>query len=131
MKQFLPYELAFLFKEKGFDEDCMAYWSSNDIWGNTLPSPELCLEGDATNEIIGVMSGEYPKAPTYDQAIDYLLSKGISVQWDAIPYMPFDNFSVYILMFEEDMWFPHYKEDGFKDRYTALQAGFKHALNLI
>jgi hypothetical protein len=74
-KLFVPYELAILAKEKGFDEPCLAYYDLEDS-NNLKPIPMF-------NEINGFNSNSNKlmiSAPLYQQLIIWLMqNKGLEL----------------------------------------------------
>ena len=80
---FVPYELALLAKENGFDEDCLAYWELFDnswngygAWGGIT----VLYEEDDLRLILTVneLKSYYRnliKAPLYQQLIDWFREK--------------------------------------------------------
>lgn len=75
---FVPYELAVLAKEKGFDEECFGTW---DIWDERNPPRLLVMTYPY------YLGQEYAKrfhktciiAPLYQQLIDWLHLKGFNL----------------------------------------------------
>jgi len=80
---FVPYEIALQLKEKGFDEECLAcftskisdnnfnqFWYSEQIWDNSdlHPNPRLCRNSDFGN--INSCT-----APLWQQAVDWFREK--------------------------------------------------------
>jgi hypothetical protein len=65
---FLPYELALMAKEKGFDEPCMAYYNDDKI---------LCIKKG--NPLSGIINQDCHRlniiAPLYQQLIDWFREK--------------------------------------------------------
>lgn len=79
--QFVTYEIALKLKELGFDESCLAcftsrlsgkdfteFWFSDQIWGNSdfHPDVRICKNTDFTNE-------KSCTAPLWQQVIDWFI----------------------------------------------------------
>lgn len=79
---FLPYELALIAKQKGFNEPCLGYWEIDNLGTNLfIPSHPCRFEETAVNQVT---------APLYQQVIDWLREKGIR-----ICESPLNGWSVY------------------------------------
>lgn len=75
IKEFVPYELALLLKELGFNEPCLAYW-----FNETPPNPEgqciVCSQKPWNNtKITNSIIREYCWAPLYQQAFRWFREK--------------------------------------------------------
>lgn len=66
---FVPYELALLAKEKGFNELCLACYSSS---GEIMQDGYYSFSKPARNE---GNRPEYPTAPLYQQLVDWFREK--------------------------------------------------------
>lgn len=70
-KIFLPYTIALLAKQKGFDEPCLAYYCCSDVLhydlGNQADEEDLHLNSR--------LSSISQAAPTYQQLVDWLREK--------------------------------------------------------
>lgn len=119
---FVPFELAELMKEKGFDEDCMAWYSLRDSYNNDKKD----FENIRT------------PAPTYQQCTDWLREKHGMVIAIAVfkhkesnqelNYWPKIHFLISdVVSTDTADW-----EGGDSvDYYQALAAGIEQALTLI
>ena len=80
---FIPYEIALQLKQKGFNEECLAcftskttdsnfnqFWFSEQIWENSdlHPNPRICKNSDFGNE-------KSCTAPLYQQVVDFFRDK--------------------------------------------------------
>lgn len=116
---FVPYNIAFLAKEKGFDEECFGKYfiKKKEFRLNSLGHPNNYNDGSYGQ---GIFS-----APMYQQIIDWFELKGVYLyafksygvwQWKRDIANSTDTFS---------------KGDGFKDKYKALNEAIKEAFKLI
>lgn len=71
---FLPYELALKLKEKGFDEKCLGGYSATDEHEFDFLFRISQVPIRKNSQVSFVL------APTYQQAIDWLYEKGISLE---------------------------------------------------
>lgn len=75
---FLPYELAVIAKEKGFDDECLYAWVERDDLsdypeiGTFLEEPDEFPSWTDYNKYDSLCS-----APLYQQIVDFLIEKGI------------------------------------------------------
>lgn len=88
-EQFATYEISLKLKELGFDESCLAcftsrlsgkdfseFWFSDQIWGNSdfHPDVRICKNTDFTNE-------KSCTAPLWQQVIDWFMEeKGLVIE---------------------------------------------------
>jgi len=144
-KQFVPYELALKFKEKGFDEDCLRYYGLKRYSLTTEYATDI---GELlTDSVLRYLSSyqkdlELLKSPLWQQVI----------QWFRDNHdIHIDNDNNYSL---ESYWWNNGKGCGFKERvrikkfsyyinrgdfqtkyyespYEALEEAIEHALTLI
>jgi len=79
---FIPYELALLAKEKGFDEPCFAYY---DLYGHYHFNIS-----DDTNDVVSITNGlAIDAAPLYQQIVDWFREKHhiiIDISYDFMCY---------------------------------------------
>lgn len=81
---FIPYELALLAKEKGFDQNCLAFWSTQPK--RTGDPIQLCITDSLHGYSPVAIDAEFLRpyeilAPLYQQIIDWFREKhGIIVQ---------------------------------------------------
>ena len=129
--QFVPYQIAKTLKEKGFDEECRFHYDvefKECTWN-------IEFEPLKNSEIIrGYYKLTYPmiSAPTYQQAIDWLETKGIYVIPDLI-----------ILISTPIEWIGRvkivngyhldivYSSNPFQNKYEALTSAIEEALKLV
>lgn len=71
-EQFIPYEQALEFKELGFNEQCMRFWSSKN--GGTLVLPQRINNMHNTVNSSTELAG-YCSAPLWQQAFDWFREK--------------------------------------------------------
>ena len=72
---FVPYELSVKLKEKGFDEDCIAYYDVED--GNALKPIPM---GQEINAFRSNTNSLMVATPIYQQVVDWLYEKGVSLE---------------------------------------------------
>lgn len=123
---FVPYELAVLAKQKGFDEDCLKFYYG-DGWG--LTSDSIFKTSSDSNPI---------DAPTYDQLQNWLRTKHkiyielIIDGWQDDTNVSDEYIGYRALIWEIGKPKPHHNDDlGMSDYYTILQVALKDALNRI
>ena len=99
-EQFVPYEIANILKEKGFDEPCFGYYQNNELIINALSNYEL------DKYKLGIA------APLWQQAINWLKSKGILITelWDGWEYAKL----------EEDFTYVQTKEQAIEHALTLI-----------
>lgn len=91
---FIPYELAVIAKEKGFNEPCFTYWYTTNWQNPKLHGKDVCFSG-YTN---------YPDsntiAPLYWQIIEWLKEKDLLVceelTWDWCIYRISNGQNLYL-----------------------------------
>lgn len=74
-KEFVPYEISCSLIEKGFDEECLAYYSSN---GDLMPKKDRSLKSGIKTQDCHELN---VLAPMYQQAIDWFYGKGIHIMY--------------------------------------------------
>jgi len=126
---FIPYKLAVIAKEKGFDEPCFMYYDSND----------KSLDDFHSNEIIPPFTLEkfsgtgYLPCPLYQQIVDWFREKHkllieVNFNGDEIFYFIIRKHEVY----GEELH-KSYDEDfhGSVDYYRTLNKAIEEAFKLI
>lgn len=110
MKEFCSYEISNLLKEKGFDEDCLAYYhsSNNELIVNNIPNYSL----EKYN--LGIA------APLFQQAIMWLMKK-LDLKFPYIKFVIFSDCSGYI----------ESTDDNICIMFVDLGNSILEALNLI
>ena len=106
---FLPYHLAVLAKEKGFNEDCLAYYDATKLFWIRQNYHES-QEGEIT-------------APLYQQIVDWLRTKNISIT----EYLT--NLPTNIFLVKQGTNLPA-RHFGIS-YYSAFDKAIEEALNLI
>jgi hypothetical protein len=128
---FLPYELALIAKEKGFDEDCIA------MYFKTSKKLSIDSKNLLSNKICSGIT-----APLYQQIIDWLLEKHqISIEPQINPDLRWIiDFVPNILLTHEGSgnftFFTGSKKlnndyQGFNTKYEALNKAIEEAFKLI
>lgn len=115
---FLPYELAIMCKEKGFDAPCFAFYQ----WIR-LKKPSLYYEGD-TGERFPFINSEWLKeyqsdcaAPLYQQVIQWL-----NTHHQILIQESFDGWRVFTNPHEPQLEkYSHTKGDAIKHALTLIQ----------
>ena len=91
---FLPYNLALLAKEKGFDEECLARWENfSDSWNNysmwggisEIEKEEENFKLLLTENLLENYYKNVIKAPLYQQVIDWFREKH-GIQFAEFPW---------------------------------------------
>lgn len=101
--QFVPYEIAFVLKEKGFDEPCLALYDSHKtlLLGN---KPEYLISNEKANYIFGNDKVTVILAPLWQQVIEWFRAKhDIHIDND-------NNYSM------ESYWWRNGSDSGFKEK---------------
>lgn len=85
-EQFVTYEIALKLKELGFDEECLAIYTHNNEHYTAgtffLHTPHPFTIEELIPEVQDIReSAVYILAPLWQQAIDWLFSNGIAVQF--------------------------------------------------
>lgn len=148
-KLFVPYELALLAKEKGFDEPCFAAWFKYTILNDKkieLTKPKDSIYGEnflfknsleifIDNSISGKGDGAKCSAPLYQQLVDWFREKHklyIEVSWittnDEINHKV--NFW-YMITKEDVLEFDLESPKEFDSYYEALNKALTEAFKLI
>lgn len=125
---FVPYNLAALLKEKGFNEPCFAWY--------TLVTEKLTLSTSMVEH--GQIYKDYSLAPTYDQVLDWLRVKHkIYIELIIDGWQDDENVNEEYIGYRAFVWQvgkskPHHNDDlGMSDYHTILILAIKHAINLI
>ncbi len=120
--KFVPYEIAVLAREKGFDEPCFGYFTDTecklfvDIRGE-----------DITNSTFGF----YPTAPLYLQLVGWFYLKGLDISV-AVSYS--GKFTYTIWTINEDAakgWKRGNGNYGYETRELGYQKAFEEAFKLL
>jgi hypothetical protein len=122
---FVPYELAVLAKEKGFDERCLGYWnySSNEINSRFI------------THVIGIQPSSYPDRVCcilYQQLVDWFREKyEVDIRID--PH--YDNSRFYgwcykVDRFRTDEWYM-FNQGFYEDHLKCKEHAIKEAFKLI
>lgn len=128
-KLFVSKELAVKLKEKGFDEECLAYWSEGELFAKTSNG----IKSGIKNQDL------YPTkylAPTHQQVIDFFREKH-NLVLDV--FQEFNGTDAYTGFWEVDISeLRNYKqphilviEETFETYYEALNKAIESALTLI
>ena len=116
---FLPYELALKLKEKGFNKECLGGYSD---------TKELKI----TRVICQSEINGFCLAPTYEQAIDWLYEKGISLEIYTCSEDGGKSFNHLIRKVRKKLYKLRALENKFvSDRSEAFNKGITEALKLI
>jgi len=88
-KLFVPYEIAMLLKEKGFDEPCFGYFPNVE----NSDKNRIHMDHDPEYAKNSMLRGSAFSAPTYDQALDWFRERWIWVSvnlfyYDGVHYLP-------------------------------------------
>jgi len=125
---FVPYELALLAKEKGFNEPCLAAYRPED--NNELKSYE---QGDLM-DLKGFKPSDFNSeflvsAPLYQQLVDWFREKGIYISIEC----DYDISGGYNRGYTPCVNGIHhfYEGDCFIEYYNALSIGITEAFKLI
>ncbi len=118
---FLPYELAVIAKEKGFNEDCLKYYD----YDKTLKDPNMVTVGRCNNELFVDLCA----APLYQQITDWFLD---SHNLDIVVYYSkgVNCFQYYITDIKSNRGINTCDKE-YKTKYEALNAVIKEVLNII
>ena len=121
---FMPYELALQLKEKGFDEPCLAYWST---YNKSIP--ELVINEQSKGN--WSLKEDYCTAPLYQQVIDWFETKGIYISINTACYsVPIwsdwcvQRIEPYTEVFSE-------QDESYENKYEALNKAIEEALKHI
>lgn len=119
-KLFIPYELALLAKEKGFDEPCFAYWNDSIL---LYQFPKNSWHGYEDIEQINFnVDEEDIAAPLYQQIIDWFDQKGIDIEkpkLTVLGYLP------HVYQNESCKWQGDYCDTKYQAYNKAIEEAFK------
>lgn len=98
-KTFVSVEVAKLLKENGFNDECIAYYCVNKNFEESIikfipENYELKISLDGHNEIRTVVNNEFTTsitAPTYFEAIEFLLEKGYLINCNTNKEFVYDD----------------------------------------
>lgn len=123
-ERFVPYELAKLLKEKGFDVPCNFCTSLNDEDKNLA----FCSNPRNFNA-----HGRYINRPTYQMVIDWLESKDIIISIIASSCQIDLLYEYEIIKLDKERfgYISQKCEDNFSTRWDALEDAIKWCLNNI
>ena len=119
---FLPYELALIAKQKGFNEPCLGYWEIDNLGTNLfIPSHPCRFEETAVNQVT---------APLYQQVIDWLRDEyNLHISMQTIVNEP-NNFGWSMFKGAKYSCENSTNESG-KNYYEALAEAIEQAFKLI
>jgi hypothetical protein len=119
---FVPYEIAVIAKEKGFNEDCLAMYNHSNIISNPSINP---IKNDCFFEIES--DKDRCSAPLYQQLIDWFREKHKQFIIIIPKATPSDSvvYYQYVGVIKYD-W-----EDCYEDYYEALNKALEEAFKLI
>jgi hypothetical protein len=117
---FVPYEIAFKLKEKGFDEPCIGYFNRYKKWNNY---PFFTIDDGNLNNL---------PTPLYQQVIDWFREKHrIHIKID-IQDVQLDWYCYDVLVVKESAYMNDLLTDmNFKTYYEALDKAIEETLKLI
>lgn len=129
---FVPYKIALKLKEKGFDDNCFAYYRS--IYPNDLTYLSNWKTGQLSirnSEDFKYDSYYGCSAPLYQQVIDWFETKGIYISINTACYsVPIwsdwcvQRIEPYTEVFSE-------QDESYEDKYKALDKAIEEAIKLI
>ena len=122
MKQlFVPQDIALMAKEKGFDEECISFYSNGVLNISRIESFDWCI----VNSEMEKQGLNYVSAPLYQQLVDWFRNKhGIVIWIETAPYAHTFNFRFYIET-SDNRQEGHKSKDYYKVYNEALIEGFK------
>jgi hypothetical protein len=115
---FVPYELAVKLKEKGFDEECLAFYMGKKLQICTYTFSDRNINSSFSTDV-KLCSG-----PLYQQVIDWFDDKSIDIEKPikcSLGYLP------HVYQYKMCMW----QGDYYKTKYEALTKAIEEALKLI
>lgn len=128
---FVPYKLALMLKEKGFDEPCMSYYFPDGGFMEAAEEDDTRFPGDLRFYEYSNSEGENIAAPLYQQVIDFLETCGIYIRtypsllsypvwwdWELQIKLPYK-----IISSKDD--------EQYKNKYEALNKAIEEALKLL
>lgn len=122
---FIPYELAVIAKEKGFNEPCLARYDIDKTISQTnIESNSNGFNEQVTNDNLLVMVA----SPLYQQIIDWFREKhNVIIYVDARNDLKFKGVRKYYI---RDIWRENYT-NSFNNHYEALNKAIEDALKII
>ena len=121
---FVPYEIALLAKEKGFDKACFGYYLT---FGNNELMPVVM----AFDEFKPLSYNVYLSAPLYQQLVDWFYTKGIDI---GVSVSTTGMFQYYIWLIKDDAakgWERTGGIYGIESRNLAYIKAFEEAFKLL
>lgn len=117
---FVPYEIALILKQKGFDEPCLGWWWIN---GDIFYSGDIAVQYLKDNA-----SSNGCSAPLYQQVVDWFReAEGVHIHikrdWDNGNMLGFEG------IVETDMGVEY--TETYPTYYEALTEAINQALNII
>lgn len=132
-EDFIPFELAVKLKEKGFRENCLAYYTNNDILQFNYSHKAGAKYSDCylshNSMPRNFISGKFFDAPTISQVLKWLREKKIHIGFG---YSPRKKWR-YVVMYMDDRFYnkPTLAVDGFLEIEQAALAGIEYALSEV
>lgn len=124
---FISYEMSVLAKEKGFDEDCIAYYAYDYL--NSKPN-RLQLADRPIKP--SKFKQKYMAAPVFQQILDWFRVKHNLAILISIPHDVYWRYSIDGINGNGYYTDSSYKEKkDFEDYYEALTTGIQEAFKLI
>ena|ERR1019366_5214182 len=120
---FVPYELAVLLKEKGFDETVLDYYYDEELEGADSPE-RIPIE-------------ELTEAPLYHQVTDWLEQKGIYIEIHCSMYSGpvWWDWSIDVVIpqkrIQSGEGIYSGEDESYPDKYLCLNKAIEEALKLI
>lgn len=121
---FLPYELAVIAKEKGFDDWCFAVYT---------PEFKCVSHYGLGEEFTGMWKASETKGiptPLHQEIIDWFIKKEIFINWELQVTDVFEYYGTIHLVRDYNKVL-HFKSDKKSDNYKALNEAIKEAFKLI
>jgi len=116
---FVPYELAVIAKEKGFNEKCINYYSKIDKQLSYSMDGVVMLKVDDFN------STNHVSAPLYQQIVDWF-RKNHNIAIEPTTWVEVTTWMVRNRMTNETIW-----NNAIKDYYEGYNKAIEEALKLI
>ena len=119
---FVPYELALKLKEKGFDEPCIAH--------HVFEQPENNYVFQMGAYFYREIKPNYTPAPLYQQVVDWLYEKGVSLELYSCDMGK--NFNHVLRKVGRNLYeIKALDNKAVPDRYQAFNKGIEEALKLL